>query len=182
MELQSNVLDFNQIALSCGSAIVKGATTVYSEAKVYTISETKIKLDNAPLTTNEVQIVKIDTDEVLESSAYSISGSDVTFTSVTGDVKVLPYTYTSVEGAKEIVISADKFAQAGKLVLKSVMVDELQKVTDEVEIVIEKCKPASDFTISASGDISNGNDNTLSLKALASEDGSLGKIHLIPIV
>lgn len=181
VELQSNVLDFNQIALSCGSAIVKGATTVYSEAKVYTIAETKITLDKAPLTTSEVQIVKIDTDEVLESSSYSISGSDVTFTNVTGDVKVLPYTYTSVEGAKEIVISADKFAQAGKLVLKSVMVDELQKVTDEVEIVIEKCKPASDFTISASGDISNGNDNTLSLKALASEDGSLGKIHLIPI-
>lgn len=181
VELQSNVLDFNQIALSCGSAIVKGATTVYSEAKVYTIAETKIKLDKAPLTTDEVQIVKVDTDEVLESSSYAISGSDVTFTSVTGDVKVLPYTYTSVEGAKEIVISADKFAQAGKLVLKSVMVDELQKVTDEVEIVIEKCKPASDFTISASGDISNGNDNTLSLKALASEDGSLGKIHLIPI-
>lgn len=179
--LSSNVLDFNQIALSCGSAIVKGATTVYSQAKVYTIATNKITLDETPLTTSEVQIVKIDTDEVLESSSYTISGKDVTFTSITGDVKVMPYTYTSVEGAKQITISADKFASAGKLVLKSVMVDELQKTTDEVEIIIEKAKPASDFTINSSAEINNGNDSTITLKALADERGNLGYINLIPM-
>ena len=182
IELQSNVLDINQIAMACGSAIVKGATTVYTEAKVYTIDERKITLEKTPLNEDEIQIINLATDEVLKKTTdYTISGTAITFTSITGDVKVLPYTYTSVADAKEIVIAADKFAKAGRLVLKSVMMDDMQNVTDEVEIVIEKCKPSSDFTISSSSDISNGNDNTLTLKALAADDGSLGKIHLIPI-
>lgn len=182
VELQTNVIDFNQIALSAGSAIVEGATTVYTEAKVYTISETKIKLAKEPLVSSEVQIIEVATDKVLkETTDYTISGTDVIFTSITGDVKVLPYTYTSVAGAKEIKIAADKFASAGKLVLKSVMINEGQKATDYVEIVIEKAKPASDFTISSSSEVSNGNDNTMTLTALADDKGNLGYIHLIPI-
>lgn len=182
VELQTNVIDFNQIALSAGSAIVEGATTVYTEAKVHTISGTKITLDKEPLVSSEVQIIEVATDKVLkETTDYAISGTDVTFTSITGDVKVLPYTYTSVAGAKEIKIAADKFASAGKLVLKSVMINEGQKATDYVEIVIEKAKPASDFTISSSSEVSNGNDNTMTLTALADDKGNLGYIHLIPI-
>lgn len=182
VELQTNVIDFNQIALSAGSAIVEGATTVYTEAKVYTISGTKITLEKEPLVSSEVQIIEVATDKVLkETTNYTISGTDVTFTSITGDVKVLPYTYTSVAGAKEIKIAADKFASAGKLVLKSVMINEGQKATDYVEIVIEKAKPASDFTISSSSEVSNGNDNTMTLTALADDKGNLGYIHLIPI-
>ena len=182
VELQTNVIDFNQIALSAGSAIVEGATTVYTEAKVHTISGTKITLDKEPLVSSEVQIIEVATDKVLkETTDYTISGTDVTFTSITGDVKVLPYTYTSAEGAKEIKIAADKFASAGKLVLKSVMINEGQKATDYVEIVIEKAKPASDFTISSSSEVSNGNDNTMTLTALADDKGNLGYIHLIPI-
>lgn len=182
VELQTNVIDFNQIALSAGSAIVEGATTVYTEAKVHTISGTKITLDKEPLVSSEVQIIEVATDKVLkETTDYTISGRDVTFTSITGDVKVLPYTYTSVADAKEIKIAADKFASAGKLVLKSVMINEGQKATDYVEIVIEKAKPASDFTISSSSEVSNGNDNTMTLTALADDKGNLGYIHLIPI-
>lgn len=182
VELQTNVIDFNQIALSAGSAIVEGATTVYTEAKVHTISGTKITLDKEPLVSSEVQIIEVATDKVLkETTDYTISGTDVTFTSITGDVKVLPYTYTSVADAKEIKIAADKFASAGKLVLKSVMINEGQKATDYVEIVIEKAKPASDFTISSSSEVSNGNDNTMTLTALADDKGNLGYIHLIPI-
>lgn len=182
VELQTNVIDFNQIALSAGSAIVEGATTVYTEAKVHTISGTKITLAKEPLVSSEVQIIEVATDKVLkETTDYTISGMDVTFTSITGDVKVLPYKYTSVAGAKEIKIAADKFASAGKLVLKSVMINEGQKATDYVEIVIEKAKPASDFTISSSSEVSNGNDNTMTLTALADDKGNLGYIHLIPI-
>lgn len=183
VELQTNVIDFNQIAMAAGSAIVEGSTTVYSEAKVYTIASKKITLDKTPLTTAEVQIVDIETDKVLvETTDYTISGTAVTFVTLDSkDVKVLPYTYTSAEGAKEITIAADKFATAGKLVLKSVMVDENQKATDYVEIIIEKCKPASDFTISSASEINNGNDNTMTLSALVDDKGNLGYIHLIPI-
>lgn len=182
VSLQSNVIDINQIALAAGSAIIEGATTVYTEAKVYTIAGTTITLGKTPLNASEIQIVEVATDKVLvETTDYTVSDTTVTFIKTTGDVKVLPYTYTSVEGAKKITIAADKFAEAGRLVLKSVMVNESQKVTDGVEIVIEKCKPNSDFTIAASSDVSGGNDNTISLKALVDDKGNLGYINLIPI-
>lgn len=184
VELQTNVIDFNQIALSCGTAIVKGAKTVHSDAKIYTISgEKKITLDKVPLSKDEVQIVDIATDELIATEGYTVSGSDVTFTAFENgtEVKVLPYTYTSVEGTKEIVISADKFPKAGKLVLKTIAIDNSQNPTDEVEIVIEKCKPSSDFTLSTSSDIGNGNDYTISLKALKDSNNNLGYIRLIPI-
>lgn len=184
VELQTNVIDFNQIALACGTAIVKGAKTVHSDAKVYKIgASNKVTLDKEPLVTKEVQIVDVAKDEIVASEGYQISGSEVTFTTLTEgmEVKVLPYTYTSVAGTEEIVISAEKFAQAGKLVLKTIAIDNNQKPTDEVEIVIEQCKPSSDFTISTSSDTSNGNDNTISLKALKDSKNNLGYIRLIPI-
>lgn len=183
VELSTNVIDFNQIAIAAGSAIVKGATTVHTEAKVFTIDTNAITLDETPLNKSEVQIVNIATDEVLkETTDYSISNKTVTFTSLDDvDVKVLPYAYTSVAGASEITIAADKFSKAGKLVLKTVMIDNEQNVTDYVEIVIEKAKPSSDFTISSSSEISNGNDNTMTITSIVDDKGNLGYIKTIPI-
>ena len=183
VELSTNVIDFNQIAIAAGSAIVKGATTVHTEAKVFTIDTNAITLDETPLNKSEVQIVNIATDEVLkETTDYSISNKTVTFTNLDDvDVKVLPYAYTSVEGASEITIAADKFSKAGKLVLKTVMIDNEQNVTDYVEIVIEKAKPSSDFTISSSSEISNGNDNTMTITSIVDDKGNLGYIKTIPI-
>lgn len=94
VELQTNVIDFNQIALACGTAIVKGAKTVHSDAKVYKIGAlSKVTLDKEPLVTEEVQIVDVAKDEIVDSEGYQISGSEVTFTTLTEgmEVKVLPY-------------------------------------------------------------------------------------------
>lgn len=179
VEMQTNVMSFEQIAMACGSSIVSGAANDYTSAAVYTISENKITLKSAPINVDAVEIVKVDTDELLEKDTdYTIAGSEVTFISITGDVKVLPYE-TLVQNAKVIDISSEKFSEAGELVLKTYAVDENAKITDEVTIYIPKAKPSSNFTIATSSDVSNGNDNTTTVVAL-DDNGSFGRVILTP--
>lgn len=181
-ELQSNVLDIEKLALQAGSAIVEGATTVHTSAKVYTIESKSITLEKTPLSEDDIKIVDVKTDKILKKTTdYTISETAVTFISLDNqDVKVLPYKYTSVADAKEIVIAADKFASACKLLLKSVYIDENQNITHDVEVEIPKIKPSSNWSISTQSDFTSGMDNTLSFKAIKDSKGNLGYIRFIP--
>lgn len=180
IEMASNVMSFEQIAMSCGSAIVDGATTDYTMAEKYDVEGNAIELKEVPLNEDEIEIVDIATDKLLQSSDYSISGKAVTFTASTPEgVKVLPYKYTA-QNASKITISSDKFSEAGELVLETYAVDNQAKITDKVTIVIHKAKPSSNFTIATSADVSSGNDNTTTVVALDNE-GSFGEIILTPV-
>lgn len=181
IEMASNVMSFEQIAMSCGSAIVEGATTDYTMAEKYDVEGNAIQLKEIPLNEDELEIVDIATDKLIESSGYSVSGKDVTLTaSAPEGVKVLPYKYTA-QNASKITISSDKFSEAGELVLETYAVDNQAKITDKVTIVIHKAKPSSNFTIATSADVSSGNDNTTTVVALDNE-GSFGEIILTPVV
>ena len=181
IEMASNVMSFEQIAMSCGSAIVEGATTDYTMAEKYDVEGNAIELKETPLNEDEIEIVDIATDKLIESSGYSVSGKDVTLTaSAPEGVKVLPYKYTA-QNASKITISSDKFSEAGELVLETYAVDNQAKITDKVTIVIHKAKPSSNFTIATSADVSSGNDNTTTVVALDNE-GSFGEIILTPVV
>lgn len=181
VEMQTNVMDFNMIAMAVGSAITSGAVNDYTMAKAYKVEEgNKITLDSAPVNEEELEIVDLATDEIIKPANYSVEGMEVTFTvPPTGDVKVLPY-LTLVQDAKVIDISSEKFSQAGELVLTTYAVDENAKITDKVTIIIPKAKPSSNFSISTSSDVSNGNDNTVTVTALDNE-GSFGKMILTPV-
>ena len=180
IEMASNVMSFEQIAMSCGSAIIEGTTTDYTMAEKYDVEGNAIELKEIPLNEDELEIVDIATDKLIESSGYSVSGKSVTFTaSVTEGVKVLPYKYTA-QNASKITISSDKFSEAGELVLETYAVDNQAKITDKVTIVIHKAKPSSNFTIATSADVSSGNDNTTTVVALDNE-GSFGEIILTPV-
>lgn len=180
IEMASNVMSFEQIAMSCGSAIVEGATTDYTMAEKYDVEGNAIQLKEIPLNEDELEIVDIATDKLIESSGYSVSGKDVTLTaSAPEGVKVLPYKYTA-QNASKITISSDKFSEAGELVLETYAVDNQAKITDKVTIVIHKAKPSSNFTIATSADVSSGNDNTTTVVALDNE-GSFGEIILTPV-
>lgn len=180
IEMASNVMSFEQIAMSCGSAIVEGATTDYTMAEKYDVEGNAIELKEVPLNDDEIEIVDIATDKLLQSSDYSISGKAVTLTaSAPEGVKVLPYKYTA-QNASKITISSDKFSEAGELVLETYAVDNQAKITDKVTIVIHKAKPSSNFTIATSADVSSGNDNTTTVVALDNE-GSFGEIILTPV-
>lgn len=181
IEMASNVMSFEQIAMACGSAIVEGATTDYTMAEKYDVESNAIELKETPLNEDELEIVDIATDKLIESSGYSVEGKSVTFTaSAPEGVKVLPYKYTA-QNASKITISSDKFSEAGELVLETYAVDNQAKITDKVTIVIHKAKPSSNFTIATSADVSSGNDNTTTVVALDNE-GSFGEIILTPVV
>lgn len=180
IEMASNVMSFEQIAMACGSAIVEGATTDYTMAEKYDVEGNAIELKEIPLNDAELEIVDIATDKLIPSSGYSVSGKDVTLTaSAPEGVKVLPYKYTA-QNASKITISSDKFSEAGELVLETYAVDNQAKITDKVTIVIHKAKPSSNFTIATSADVSSGNDNTTTVVALDNE-GTFGEIILTPV-
>ena len=181
IEMASNVMSFEQIAMACGSAIVEGATTDYTMAEKYDVESNAIELKETPLNEDELEIVDIATDKLIESSGYSVEGKSVTFTAAAPEgVKVLPYKYTAQKASK-ITISSDKFSEAGELVLETYAVDNQAKITDKVTIIIHKAKPSSNFTIATSADVSSGNDNTTTVVALDNE-GSFGEIILTPVV
>lgn len=181
-EIQSNILDIEKIALLAGSSIVSGATTVHTQATVYTIASRSITLAETPLSEDDVKIVDIEKDVVLKKTTdYTMEGKTITFTSLDAkDVKVLPYKYTSVAGAKEIVISSDKFPAACRLLLKSVYINEEQEITHTVEVELPVVKPKADWSLSTQSDFSGGMDNTLSFKAQKDAGGNLGYIRFIP--
>lgn len=181
LELQSNVLDFNMIATQMGTKIAKDGVIFNTLAEVHTIDiAKKITLPETPLDDERVQIINLKTDEIINSSEYSIAAGEVTFTTLTGDVKVLPYEYSTV-GVNEIVISAEKFSSAVKVLLKTVAVDSNQRVTDNVEIIIDKAKPSADFTVGSQSELT-GNDNTITFKCLANAKGELAVMRFLPIV
>lgn len=182
VELGSNVLDIDTLASQCGSAIVEGATKAHTEAKTYEIdSEKVITIPQTPIAGVKLQIIDIATDKLVDTSKYTVSAKTVTFTDSTiKKVRVMPYEYMAIT-AETIIIAADKFSEGMKLVMRTVEFNELQQVTAEIEVVFEKIKPSSSFSISTASEVSNGNDNTLSLKALRDDEGNLGRIVRIPV-
>lgn len=183
-ELQTNVLDVQKLVVQSGSAIVKGATTMHTNAIVLDVDDDAITLPETPLDEKSVKIIDMTTDEVLvmgSSDDYEIAGTTVTFNSMkvpAGEVKVLPYTYTAIEG-EEIVIAAEKFPTACKLLLKSVYVNEKQEITHDVEVELPVAKPSADWTLSTQTDFTQGMDNTLTIKAQKDAKGNLGYIRFL---
>lgn len=183
-ELQTNVLDINKLCVQAGASIVKGATTMHTNAVVLEVEGDTVTLPETPLSNDTVKIVDVETDEILVMGAsddYEIAGTTVTFGSgkaPKGAVKVLPYAYTALQG-EEIVIAANKFPTACKLLLKSVYINEDQDITHDVEIELPVVKPSADWSLSTQTDFSQGMDNTLTLKAQKDDKGNLGYIRFL---
>ena len=179
VSLASNVIDMNKIALLAGNALVSGAITAYTSAKVYEIdpSAHTVVLDEEPIDSTSVQIIDIATDKLIDPADYTITTDTIDFTTGgnTGKVKVVPYAYKELTG-EELVIEADKFPTAIKLVMKTVFVDENGKVTKDVIIEIPRCVPGANWTLGAKTDFANPDDNTLELDCLKDDLGALGRI------
>lgn len=181
-EVTSNVFDKELLKIKCGQNVAE-ATEHYSEVKVYTIPVgKKITLEVEPAVNAKLNIVDIENDKVLvETTDYTVTAGEVTFTTLANkQVKIMPYLIEAVEGAEEVIISADKFAEVCKVIAKTVATDQSNKVTDYVEIRFDKCKPDSNFSLELAAETNNGNSDTITLKALATDDRTLGKIVFIP--
>ena len=181
LSLASNVVDFNKIALLAGDSIVSGVITSYTSAKVYEIDPVvfTIALDKEPIDPTTLQIVDIATDKLIDPAnfTYDQTTNTVDFTTGgnTGKVKVVPFAYNELNG-EELVIDAEKFPTAFKVVLKTVYVDENGKVSKDVIIELPKCMPSSTWTLGTKTDYANPDDNTLELECLKDDFGALGRI------
>lgn len=179
--LASNVIDMNKIALLAGSALVSGAIEMYTTEKTYEIdpSAHTVVLDKEPIDPTSVQIIDIATDKLIDQANYTITTDTIDFTTGgnTGKVKVVPYAYNELTG-EELVIEADKFPTAIKLIMKTVFVDENGKVTKDVIIEIPRCVPGANWTLGAKTDYANPDDNSLELDCLE-DNGVLGRIKFV---
>lgn len=182
LDIKSNVFDFQALSVQAGVTPTVGTGVFNTDKQVVTVSASKkITLTQTPLKTSSVQIVNIATDKLLASSEYTISALDVTFTTLTGvDVMVLPYEYSATT-VEELVIKADAFPSACRIVLKTIEVDAGQKAINNVEIILENAKPSTDFTLSSKSAIGGG-DYSIKFDSLADNKGNLGYIRRIPIV
>ena len=182
LSLASNVVDFNKIALLAGDSIVSGAITMYTTAKVYEIDPVAftVTLDKEPIDPTSVQIIDIATDKLIDPADYTITTDTIDFTTGgnIGKVKVVPFAYNEING-EELVIDAEKFPTAFKVVLKTVYVDENGKVSKDVIIELPKCMPSSTWTLGTKTDYANPDDNTLELECLKDDFGALGRIKFV---
>lgn len=177
--LDSNVLDFGLLATQCGTTVVTGEGTAFNPPITATIGTVKtVTLPHAPLSTSKLEVVDLAKDELMTNTQYSVSGTTLTFTSFTGEVKVLPYEYTCTS-LQTITIGADKFATAGELILIGSEIDSTNKVVSEVQIYIPLAKPSSNFDLSSQSSIGDAS-NSVTIKALKDASGNLGYIKRIP--
>lgn len=181
VNLASNVIDMNKIAMLAGNALVSGAIEMYSTAKVYKIEETAhtITLDHEPKDGDSLQIIDVATDELIDKANYTVNSDVVDFTTGAnvGEVKVAPYAYNELTG-EELIIEADKFPTAIKLVMKTVFIDETGKVSKDVIIEIPKAVPGANWNLGSKTDFANPDDNSLELDCLP-ENGVLGRIKFV---
>lgn len=181
LELASNVLDFNMIAVNMGTRLIKDGTIFNTDAETQTVKAGKLTLKESPLNKDKLILIQVEGDKILEvTKDYTVTDTEITVTAITGDIRILPYEYTTV-GVEEIVISADKFAEAFRVLLKTVAIDSNSNVTDFVEIEIDKCRPNADFNIGSSADFTSGNDTTTTYKCLVDNKGNLATMRFLPI-
>lgn len=154
--LKTNTFNMANLALLCGTSIGTGSGTSYSAPQDLKVATKVITLAETPKDSTKVEIYDV-TNTLIVSTAYEIVDKVVTFTDITYDdtyVKVMPYEYAcSGDAVKEIVVSADKFPSACKLVLKGIERDANSAEFAELTIICEKAQPSTDFSLSTSSEV-----------------------------
>lgn len=174
--LQTNAFDFSTLALLAGTTVGTGKGTCYTPSLLLTVKEGKVVLPYEP---KDAKALEIYVDGALVESA-NIEGTknSITLTGVDNgkEVKIMPYEFDmdGEEDYKEIVVRADQFPQAGKLVLKGVEKSKTGKNYRDLTIIIDKAQPASDFSLSTSSDV-EPTETEIKLSALV-DNGRLMRI------
>lgn len=178
ISIKTNAFDFSTVAMLAGTTVGTGKGTCFTPSMVLTLSgDKKVVLPYEPKYPDKVEFY-IDGD-LVETAKRTLDKNEVTFTEaeVGKDVKLLPYEFdikAEDDEYKEIVVRADQFPQAGKLVLKGVEKDKTGKNYRDITIIIEKAQPSSDFTLSTSAEV-DATETEIKLSALV-DNGRLMKI------
>lgn len=175
--LKTNAFDFSTVALLAGTTVGTGKGTCYTPALLLTVKEKKVVLPYAPKNSTSLEIYADGT--LVESGNIQVTKNSVTLTGVDNgkEVKIMPYEFdmpTDKDEYKEIVVRADQFPSAGKLVLKGVEKNKSSQNYRDLTIIIEKAQPSSDFTLSTSSEV-EPTETEIKLSALV-ENGRLMRV------
>ena len=178
IECTTNAFSFDSLAFMAGTKVITGQGLGYTAAQRLKLSGGKLTLAEEPANTSEVQVFK----DGVEVSNIQVSGKNVTITAGQDGVEylVMPYSYQDNGDFEEIVIKAQDFPSACKVVLKGVERDRNSKIVADMSFIFDRAKPQNDFAIDTSSELS-AKDTTLTLKVLNS-DGTLARIVRKPIV
>lgn len=168
VSLKTNAFDFSTVALLAGTTVGTGKGTCYTPSLIQTVDDSnEVVLPYAPKVVSKVEIYH--NGELVEASKYSITNNTVAFTElVDGDeVIIMPFEFEMPgnDEYKEIVIRADQFPTAGKLVLKGVEKSKSAENYKDLTIIIDKAQPASDFSLSTSSEV-DATETEIKLSAL----------------
>ena len=177
IECVTNAFSFDSLAFMAGTAVHTGEGVSYTSTQRLKLAGTKLTLAKEPQNTAEVQVFK----DGVEVSNVQVSGTQVTITGGQegAEYLVMPYSYASTEQAEEIVINAQDFPSACKVVLKGVERDQNSKIVADMSFIFDRAKPQNDFSIDTSSELS-AKDTTITLKVLNS-NGKLATIVREPI-
>ena len=178
IECTTNAFSFDSLAFMAGTKVVTGEGLGYTSAQRIKLASGQLVLAEEPANTSEVQVFK---DGVEVISGVSVSGKNVQITSGQegAEYLVMPYSYVDNGDFEEIVIKAQDFPSACKVVLKGVERDRNSKIVADMSFIFDRAKPQNDFSIDTSSELS-AKDTTLTLKVLNS-DGTLARIVRKPI-
>ena len=177
IECTTNAFSFDSLAFMAGTAVHTGQGVSYTSTQKLKLASGKLTLAKEPQNTAEVQVFK----DGVEVSNPQVSGTQVTISggSEGAEYLVMPYSYASTEQAEEIVINAQDFPSACKVVLKGVERDQNSKIVADMSFIFDRAKPQNDFSIDTSSELS-AKYTTITLKVLNS-NGKLATIVREPI-
>ena len=177
IECTTNAFSFDSLAFMAGTKVITGQGLGYTAAQRLKLAGGKLTLAEEPANTSEVQVFK----DGVEVSNVQVSGKNVTITAGQDGAEylVMPYSYRDSGDFEEIVIKAQDFPSACKVVLKGVERDRNSKIVADMSFIFDRAKPQNDFAIDTSSELS-AKDTTLTLKVLNS-DGTLARIVRKPI-
>ena len=158
ISLKTNAFDFSTVALLAGTTVGTGKGTCYTPSLIQTVNkDMEVVLPYKPKDADSVEIYH--NGNLVENTEYTITENTVLFTSLAenDEVIIMPYEFDMTadmdDEFKEIVVRADQFPTAGKLVLKGVEKNKSAENYRDLTIIIDKAQPASDFSLSTSSEV-----------------------------
>lgn len=152
IECTTNAFSFDSLAFMAGTNVNTGTGVSYTATQKLKLASGQLALSEEPVNTNEVQVFK----DGKEVTTISVSGKNVTVTSGQegAEYLVMPYSYTSSAESEEIIIKAQDFPSACKVVLKGVERDQNSKIIADMSFIFDRAKPTNDFSIDTSSELS----------------------------
>lgn len=176
-------------AMKLGSTLEKRSVLLSYFPKNYTlvggVGNATITLDKEPAAGETVVIYNLQTEAVVESTEYSVSGKEVTFTSLEAGTTVKVGSYLYEESSADVVDFSTTGAGANlRLELRTPLFNSAQEVVMWRQTVIYKASLGTDFTSSNTSEVGESPIST-TFKALKDDkisEDSLGFIAYIPAV